>query len=117
MGKVHSAPKKQPAYIRSDMSELYEWETYLKGGDDVSLDGVTLCLFDEVKAKVPHERGQCHGSSNNRSIISDCLGQYAFSYNRIDSKDSLARADMLATVAIRWIRQFRTSGGSLVPDA
>ncbi|GKT51674.1 uncharacterized protein ColSpa_11854 [Colletotrichum spaethianum] len=36
---------------------------------------------------------------------------------KIYENNVLAKADMLATSAIKWMRQFRTSGGSSVPDA
>ena len=51
MGNVHRAPKKQPAWDCQYMEEsVGGWEKggYLKGGYNVSLDGVALCLFDEV---------------------------------------------------------------------
>ena len=51
MGNVHRAPKKQPAWDCQYMEEkVGGWGEggYLKGGYNVSLDGVALCLFDEV---------------------------------------------------------------------
>jgi hypothetical protein len=57
IGKVKSAPKKQPAFSRTSIVPYHiGLDTYLEGGHDVSLDRVPLSSGNMAEVKVVNER-------------------------------------------------------------
>lgn len=78
--------------------------------------GITLSLGHSSHVEVALEGGKCHGTSDNSSIVTHCKGSVS-SDSELATLYILASADMDAMSAIRWILQFRTSGGSRVPEA
>lgn len=92
--------------------------TRLKGRNDVSLDGIAVSFGNSIHSKVSNERVESHCATNHSSVIAHlpivstgCATRYAQRLNL------LARADIEAIRAMRWILQLRTSEGSNVPDA
>jgi hypothetical protein len=91
--------------------------TYLECRNDVALSSVALRLRHALHVEVTLEGCESHGAADNCSIVTHYFSISLHPSPFIRSRNILANADMDAMSAIKWILQFRTSGGSSVPLA